>query len=98
MALFIAFGIISLSTIVALVRRRVSAGIRVFHYQLFAIAAAPCGVIFLGLTTRLFHLHLRHRHLILFGLIAGVGAGITLAFLFEHMVRAIYRRFKPFTL
>lgn len=92
-AILVAFGVVSTSTFVALVRRRVSAGLRAFHYQLFALTAAPCGVMVLGLGTWLFHLHLRQRYILLFGSFAGVGAGIALAFLLDRIVHLIYHRF-----
>jgi hypothetical protein len=92
-ALFVAFGIFSTSALVALVRRRLSSGLRALHYQLFGLATAPCGVIILGLGARLFHLHMRHRYILLFGLLAGVGAGVVVAFLFDRATRFLYRHF-----
>jgi hypothetical protein len=92
-ALLVAFGIVSTSALVALMHRRVSSGLRALHYQLFALIAAPCGVVVLGFGVWLFHLHLRHRYILLFGLLAGVGAGIATAFLFDRIARLFYRRF-----
>ena len=92
-ALLVAFGIVSTSALVALIHRRFSSGLRALHYQLFALAAAPCGVIVLEFGAWLFHLHLRHRYILLFGLLAGVGAGVAIAFLFDRVARFVYHRF-----
>jgi hypothetical protein len=92
-ALFVSFGIVSTSALIALLRRRMSAGVRALHYQLFALAGAPCGVIVFGLGASWFHLQLRDRYILLFGLLAGMGAGVTMAFLFDRVASLIYRRF-----
>jgi len=92
-ALLVVFGIVSTSALVALFHRRLFSGLRALHYQLFALATAPCGVIVLGLGVWLFHVHLRHRYILLFGLLAGVAAGIAIAFLFDRVARLIYHRF-----
>lgn len=91
--LLVAFGVISTSALIALARRRVSAGLRAFHYQLFAIACAPCGVIVFGLAAALLHFPIRHRYVLLFGLFAGISTGLTMAFLSDRLAHLICRRF-----
>src|SRR5947209_2441933 len=53
-ALFVALGIVSSSAIIAILRRRFSAGFRALHYQVLALVALPCGIGALWLGCALF--------------------------------------------
>jgi predicted membrane-bound spermidine synthase len=90
--LLVAFGIVSSSALIALFRRRFSAGFRAFHYQLCAAVVAPCGIAALWVGSSLFHFHFRHRYILVVGLLAGTVAGIALAFTLDRLFRLAYRR------
>jgi hypothetical protein len=91
-ALLVVFGIVSASASIALFRRRFSAGFRALHYQLCAVVSAPCGIAAFWICASVFHLHCRHRYILLFGLLAGAVAGVVLAFTLDHLSRLAYRR------
>lgn len=94
-AALVAFGIVSSSAVVALWQRRFSAGLRALHYQLCAAAALPGGVCLLWLGSGFFGLHLRHRHVLLVGALAGVAAGLLLAGVLDRLGRFALRRLLP---
>ena len=94
-AAFVALGIVSSSALVAILRRRFSAGFRALHYQLLAVIALPCGIGVLWLGSALFEFHLRHRYVLLIGSAIGIMAGICIAFILDRFVRFAYRRFVP---
>lgn len=93
--LFAALGIVSTSALIALLRRRFSAGFRAFHYQLSAVIAWPCGIGALWLGSALFEIHLRYRYILLIGSAVGIIAGLGSAFVLDRFVRFVYRRFVP---
>lgn len=98
-AVFAALGIISSSALIALYRRRFSAGLRALHYQLSALVGLPCGIGALWLDCLLFDVHLRHRYILAAGSVIGILAGIAIAFILDRFFRFIYRRLmKPFGL
>ena len=94
-AAFVALGIVSSSALIAILRRRFSAGFRALHYQLLAVIALPCGIGALWLGSALFEFHLRHRYVLLIGSAIGIMAGICIAFVLDRFVRFAYRRFVP---
>ena len=94
-AVFVALGIVSSSALIAILRRRFSAGFRALHYQLLAAIALPCGIGALWLSSALFEFHLRHRYILLIGSAIGIMAGICIASILDRFVRFVYRRFIP---
>ena len=92
-AILVALGIISSSTIIAVLRRRVFAGVRAVHYQVCAAVAAPAGVTLLWAASAVFDLQMRLRSILAFGAVAGVIAGLVVAGAFDWSARVAYRRF-----
>src|SRR5471030_1719351 len=71
-AIFVALGVVSSSALVALFRRRFSAGLRALHYQLSALVGLPCGIGVLWLGCSLFDVHIRHRYILAIGAAIGI--------------------------
>ncbi len=94
-AVFIALGIVSSSALIAILRRRFSAGFRALHYQVLALIALPCGIGALWLGCALFEFHLRHHYILVVGSAFGILAGISIAFILDRFIRFVYRRFMP---
>lgn len=94
-ALLVGLGIVSLATLFGLLQRRLSAGIRAFHYQVCAVAAVPAGIGVLWLGTHLLRLAILPRDVLIIGSIAGAGSGLLLAFVFDRLASMAYRRFAP---
>ncbi len=92
-AIFVTLGILSSSVIFAILRRRFSAGFRALHYQLLAVIALPFGIVSLWLACRLFDFHLQKSSILLVGSGIGSVAGISIAFVIDHSVRYVCRRF-----
>jgi len=92
-AIFVALGVVSSSALVALFRRRFSAGLRALHYQLSALVGLPCGVGALWLGCLLFDVHIRHRYILAIGSAIGIVAGVIIAFILDRFFRFVYRRF-----
>jgi hypothetical protein len=94
-AVFVALGVVSSSALIAILRRRFSAGFRALHYQVLALIALPCGIGALWLGCVLFEFHLRHRYILAIGSAVGILAGISIAYVLDLFIRFIYRRFIP---
>ena len=94
-AVFVALGIVSSSALIAILRRRFSAGFRALHYQVLALIALPCGIGALWLGCALFEFHLRHRYILAIGSAVGILAGISIAYILDLSIRFVYRRFVP---
>jgi hypothetical protein len=94
-AVLIAVGVVSSSALIAILRRRFSAGFRALHYQVLALIAMPCGIGALWLGCALFGFHLRHRYILAIGSAIGILAGISIAYILDLFVRFVYRRFVP---
>lgn len=92
-AIFIALGVVSSSALVALFRRRFSAGLRALHYQLSALVGLPCGVGALWLGCLLFDVHVRHRYILAIGSAIGIVAGVIIAFVLDRFFRFVCHRF-----
>lgn len=92
-AIMVALGITSTAVLTGLLRRRFSSGLRVLHYQLFAVAAMPAGVGILWLGTWMADSAMRPRFILITGSLAGACAGLALAFSFDLLAKALYRRF-----
>lgn len=91
--IFVALGVVSSSALVALFRRRFSAGLRALHYQLLALLGLPCGVGALWLGCSLFDVHVRHRYIVATGSATGIVAGAIIAFILDRFFRFVYHRF-----
>jgi hypothetical protein len=92
-SLLVAMGIVSSSALVAMCRRRMSSGLRAFHYQICASLGIPAGVFLLSAASIAFDLRLRPRPLMLIGAGAGIAAGLLLAFVCDRLARLAYNRF-----
>lgn len=86
-------GVVSSAVLVGLLKHRFSSGLRAFHYQIFALLAVPAGIGALWLHSYLTHSQLGPGEILIMGSLAGVGAGLALAFLFDRLAVALYRRF-----
>lgn len=85
-------GVVSSAVLIGMVRRRVSSGLRAFHYQVFALLALPAGIAVLWLGSHLTHSQLGPGEILIMGSLAGVGSGLALAFLFDRLAAALFRR------
>lgn len=86
-------GIVSSAVLIGMLRRRVSSGLRAFHYQVFALLAIPAGIGALWLGSYLAHSPLGIGEVVIMGSVAGASSGLVLAFLFDRLAGALYRRF-----
>lgn len=86
-------GIVSSAVLFGMLRRRVSSGLRAFHYQVFALVGVPAGIGVLWLGSYLAGSQLGIGEVVIMGSVAGVGSGLALAFLFDRLAGALYRRF-----
>ena len=91
-AVFLGLGVISSSALIAIFRRRFSAGLRALHYQVLALVGLPCGIGALWLSCLLFSVHIRHRYILAIGSAIGITAGIVIAFILDRFFRLVYRR------
>jgi len=94
-AVFVALGIVSSSALVAILRRRLSAGFRALHYQALVLLGWPCGIGALWLGCLLFDYDLSRRDIFIVGSVVGIAAGISVAFILDLVVWLVYRRFVP---
>jgi hypothetical protein len=96
-AIFVALGVVSSSALVALWKRRFSAGLRALHYQLSALIGLPCGIGVFWAGCLLLNLQLRHRYILAVGSLIGVTMGVLMAFILDRFCRFLFRRFFPTT-
>jgi hypothetical protein len=94
-AVLVSLGVVSSSVLIGLVRRRFASGLRAFHYQALALIGWPCGVGAFWLGYAVFDLHFRQRYVLLTGSIAGILAGLLVAYLLDLSLRYACRRFTP---
>jgi hypothetical protein len=92
MAVIVSLGIVSSSALLAIYRRRFASGLRVFHYQVSAVATAPAGIGTLALGSYLLNLSLNNREILVVGSVAGICGGLLLAFALDRMVTWGFRR------
>ncbi|MES2660536.1 MAG: hypothetical protein V4689_18065 [Verrucomicrobiota bacterium] len=92
-AVLTCLGLVSSAVLVGILRRRVSSGLRTFHYLACACVALPAGVGTLWLGSWLSHSQLSPAEILTIGSVAGIGGGLALAFLFDRLASALYRRF-----
>ncbi len=97
-AFLIALGIVSSATLIGVLRRRFSTGFRALHYQLCAVAALPAGIGALLIGAHFITTHLRLREILAIGSVAGICAGLLLAFVFDRLAAFAYRRFVASTI
>lgn len=92
-------GVVSTSVCVGLCRRRLSSGLRMLHYQLAALAAAPAGIAVLWGIDRWRGGPLGAGALLGLGALGGAGAGLLLAWGLDRLAgglaRAVMRRVAP---
>ena len=93
-AIFVMAGVISLSVLVGMVRRRFSAGLRALHYQVSALISLPAGIGVLWLGCWIFNYHMRHRYIVAVGALIGILAGVAMAFIIDRFFRMVSRRFR----
>ncbi len=86
-------GVVSSAVLIGLVRRRLSSGLRAFHYQICALLAIPAGIGALWLGNWLTGSQLGIGEILGIGSGAGIASGLAMAFLFDRLAVALYRRF-----
>jgi hypothetical protein len=91
-ALLIAVGMVSSATVVGLYRRRLSDGLRAFHYQFCAVLAMPGGIGAVWCWRHFFRSDLGLRKVFLIGSVSGTLGGLLFAFLIDRAACAAYRR------
>ncbi len=91
LGLLAALGIISSSAYVGFYHRRFSSGFRALHYQACALLGLPGAVGILWLGARLFHADLPLYEILFIGALAGIGAGVALAFVFDRLATLTYQ-------
>lgn len=89
--LLVALGIVSSSALVAVLTRRLSTGLRAFHYQMAAAISVPCGITAMLFCGEMLKWQMRFRDVLLLGSAVGIAAGLALAFILDRPVRAAYR-------
>jgi hypothetical protein len=95
MAILAGLGIISSAALIGIVHRRISSGLRAFHYQLLTLLAMPAGIGALWGWARFFDRNLTDRELLVMGSISGISAGLLLAFFLDRLACIAYRRLLP---
>jgi hypothetical protein len=91
----VTLGIVSLSTVVAIVRGRLSAGFRALHYQLFIACAWPCGIGVMWVAQWILHAQMGRRDVVLLGSLLGIAFGALLAGMLDWSGRWLYRKLWP---
>ncbi len=94
-ALLVAIGIVSSSVLIGVLRRRISAGVRAFHYMMCAAIAAPVTVGVVLLARTIIPIKLSTAQLCVFGSISGILGGLFLAGQLDILARIVRRRFFP---
>lgn len=87
-----AIGVISSAALIGILRRKVSAGVRALHYQVFALAGLPAGMGLVWLGGKLFHSTLSAQATLAIGACSGISAGLLLAFMLDRLVCLLQRR------
>ena len=85
-------GIVSSAVAIGMVRRRLSSGLRAFHYLACTAIALPAGIGTLWLGSWLTHSPLGTGQILTIGTVAGIGGGLGLAFVLDRLAGALYRR------
>ena len=85
-------GIVSSAVAVGMARRRLSSGLRTFHYLVCAALALPAGIGILWLGSWLAHSPLGTGEILTIGAISGMVGGFGLAFVLDLLAGALYRR------
>jgi hypothetical protein len=93
LALLIAVGMVSSATVVGLFRRRLSAGLRAFHYQFCAVLGMPGGIGAVWCWRHFFRSDLSVRAVLLVGSISGICGGLLFAFFIDRAACVAYRRY-----
>lgn len=96
-AVLVALGITSSAVLVGIFTKRLSSGLRAFHYQICAVAAIPAGIGALGMANWFAEMGMRLREILLIGSLAGIASGLVLALAADLIVRLLCRRFLEFT-
>ena len=91
-ALLVGLGVLSSSTLLALLHRRVSTGLRALHYQLAMLAGLLSGAPVAWLAGGVLCVTLRQRDLLLLGAAGGMAAAVLLALVADYVVHLVYRR------
>ncbi len=90
-AMLVFVGIVSTATLIGIIRRRFSSGLRALHYLFLSAAAVPTGVAVLWLGSKVFP-HISKRDVLLAGSIGGLLGGLLFAFVLDRIVVFICRR------
>lgn len=81
--LFVALGILSTSAITGMLRGKLSAGLRAFHYQICAVIAIPAGIAGFWILGAMFQSDLPFAAILIIGAAAGCCAGLSIAFVLD---------------
>lgn len=90
----IALGILSTSALTGILRRKFSSGLRALHYQACAAIALPVGAALAWLAVWLFDFTQNLPAALAIGGLAGVLAGLTIAYILDRAAMAAYLYFE----
>ena len=93
LGIIIFVGIIFMATLAGIIHRRFSAGLRAFHYLLWAIGGLLTGICSLWLGSCFIGIQLPPFAIATIGSVVGIGIGLLLAFAFDRLARIAYQRF-----
>lgn len=91
-AVMVALGVTSSAVVIGLLRRRVSSGLRAFHYPICGLIGIPAGVVGVGFARWLLEMDMRRWEVLAIGALGGACAGLILAFALDWLARVIYQR------
>lgn len=92
--ILVALGILSTAALTGILRRKFSSGLRALHYQACAVIALPVGVALAWLAAWLFDSTSHLPLALAIGSLAGICAGLTIAFILDRAAMAAYLYFE----
>jgi hypothetical protein len=92
--ILVALGILSTAALTGIIRRKFSSGLRALHYQACAAIALPVGAALAWLAVWLFDSTSHLPFALAIGSLAGICAGLTIAFTLDRAAVAIYSYFE----
>ncbi len=92
--ILVALGILSTAALTGIIRRKFSSGLRALHYQACAAVALPVGAALAWLGVQLFDSTSHLPVALAVGSVAGICAGLTIAFILDRAAVVIYSHFE----
>lgn len=92
--ILVALGILSTAALTGILRRKFSSGIRALHYQVCAAIALPAGAALAWLAVWLFDSTSHLPVALAIGSLAGICAGLTIAFILDRAAMVAYSYFE----